>query len=65
MCVLSWVQEPFDSAEEELLKGLSKQEKQELDTSLSSFDLNLLLGTLYEFIQTHALYCPAVEFEWT
>ena len=49
----------------EMLKELSKDEKKELDGSLRSFDLNLLLGILFQFIQTHVLYCAANELEWT
>ena len=48
----------------ELLVDLSKQEKQELDTSLRSFDLNHLVAALFQFIQTHVSYCPTNEFEW-
>ena len=59
------LQEPFDSVKKELTVDLSKEEKQELDNSLRSFDdLNLLLEILFEFIQTHVQYCPAAEFEW-
>jgi hypothetical protein len=49
----------------DLTVDLSKEDKQELDNCLRSFDdINFLLEILFEFIQTHVQYCPANEFEW-
>ena len=59
------MQEPFDSVKEGLLDDLTQEEKQAMDTSLNSFDLNVLLETLLRFIQTHVFYCPSNELEWT
>ena len=51
-------QEPFDSMRQEFLRELSKNEDDEnqftaLDRCLGLFDPDLLLGTLYEFIETY------------
>ena len=58
------MQEPFDSVKEGLLDDLTQQEKQEMNASMNSFDLNVLLETLLQFIQTHVFYCPSNELEW-
>ena len=49
------MQEPFDSVKERLLDDLTQQEKEEMDACLNSFDLNVLLDTLLQFIQTRVL----------
>ena len=60
-----FAQEPFDSAKQEILVELSEVEKQELGTSLRHFDLNLLLGTLFQYIQIDVLHSSTDEFLWT
>lgn len=35
-----------------------------LDNCLSSFDLDKLLGALFEFIETHVKYSPDNELSW-
>ena len=59
-------QEPFDSIRQEFLRGLSKDEDGEnqveaLDRCLGQFNPDLLLGTLYEFIETYVKHCPLQE----
>ena len=59
-------QEPFDSVRQEFLRGLSKNEDGEdqcevLDRCLGQFEPDLLLGTLYEFIETYIKHCPLTE----
>ena len=59
-------QEPFDSIRPEFLRKLSKDEDKEnqiaaLDRCLSQFEPDLLLGTLYEFIETYIKHCPQHE----
>ena len=56
-------QEPFDSIRQEFLRELSKDEDgenqfTELDLCLGQFDPDLLLGTIYEFIETYVKHCP-------
>ena len=56
-------QEPFDSIRQEFLRELSKDEDgedqfTELDRCLGQFDPDLLLGTIYEFIETYVKHCP-------
>ena len=50
------------------LKDLSKDsdDNQEaaLEKCLRTFDLDRLLGALYEFIETHVKYSPTVELKW-
>ena len=57
-------QEPFDSVREEFLKPLEEDEKEALEKCLRLFDLDSLLGTLYEFIETHVKHSPDGELEW-
>ena len=59
-------QQPFDSIRPEFLRDLSKDEDGEdqitaLDCCLGQFDPDLLLGTLYEFIETYVKHCPLHE----
>ena len=59
-------QEPFDSIRQEFLCELSNDEKGEdqlaaLDRCLGQFDPDLLLGTLYEFIETYVKHCRHQE----
>ena len=59
-------QEPFDSIRQEFLCVLSRDEDGEdqhdaLDRCLGQFDPDLLLGTLYEFIETYIKHCPLQE----
>ena len=59
-------QEPFDSIRQDFLRDLSKDEDgrnqfEELDRCLGQFDPDLLLGTLYEFIETYIKHCPLQE----
>ena len=59
-------QQPFDSIRDEFLRDLSKDEDGEdqiaaLDGCLSQFEPDLLLGTLYEFIETYVRHCPLRE----
>ena len=57
-------QEPFDSVRSDFLKPLKEEEKDELEKCLRLFDLDSLLGTLYEFIETHVKHSPDGELEW-
>jgi hypothetical protein len=59
-------QEPFDSIRQEFLCDLSEDEDGEnqyeaLDRCLCQFDPDLLLGTLYEFIETYVKHSPQQE----
>ena len=59
-------QEPFDSIRQDFLRDLSKDEDgknqfEALDRCLGQFDPDLLLGTLYEFIETYIKHCPLQE----
>ena len=59
-------QEPFDLIRQEFLRELSKDEDGEdqftaLDRCLGQFDPDLLLGTLYEFIETYVKHRPQRE----
>ena len=59
-------QEPFDSIHQKFLCELSNGEEGEdqlaaLDRCLGQFDPDLLLGTLYEFIETYVKHCPHQE----
>ena len=59
------LQKPFDSAKQELLVELSEENKQELGASLRHFDLNLLLGVLFQYIQIDVLHSSTEELQWT
>ena len=59
-------QEPFDLIRQEFLRELSEDEDGEdqftaLNRCLGQFDPDLLLGTLYEFIETYVKHCPQRE----
>ena len=57
-------QEPFNSIHKDFLCGLSKDGENQfeaLDRCLGQFDPDLLLGTLYEFIETYIKHCPLKE----
>ena len=59
-------QEPFDSIRHDFLRDLSEDEDGEdqfeaLDRCLGQFDPDLLLGTLYEFIETYVKHSPQQE----
>jgi hypothetical protein len=59
-------QEPFNSIHKEFLCDLSKDGDGEdqfaaLDRCLGQFEPDLLLGTLYEFIETYIKHCPLKE----
>ena len=58
-------QEPFDSIQDDFLQDLSGEDRQGLGNSLRSFNLDKLLGSLYEFIETHLKHCPENERKWT
>ena len=57
-------QEPFDSVRDDFLKPLQQEEKEALEKCLRLFDLDSLLGTLYEFIETHVKHSPNEELLW-
>ena len=57
-------QEPFDSVRGDFLKPLQQEEKEALEKCLRLFDLDSLLGTLYEFIETHVKHSPNEELLW-
>jgi hypothetical protein len=60
-------QEPFDSVHNKYLRDLSEEDgddqKKELDGCLRAFDLDRLLGALFEFIETHVKYSPDNELD--
>ena len=51
------------------LRGLNVEvvnnQKESLDKCLRLFDLDRLLGALFEFIETHVKYTPENELNWT
>ena len=67
-------QEPFESIPENYLRDLKtdlrvkETEKvnqvTELDKCLRTFDLGLLLGSLFEFIEVHVKHTTAKEEDW-
>ena len=46
---------------ETMLTKLSEEDKELLGKCLRAFDLNKLLGSLYEFIETSGRYCDDSE----
>ena len=59
-------QEPFESMHKDFLRVLLMDEDGEdqfaaLDRCLGQFEPDLLLGTLYEFIETHVKHSPQQE----
>jgi hypothetical protein len=64
LCLLK--QEPFDSIPQDFLRALLMDEDGEdqfaaLDRCLGQFEPDLLLGTLYEFIETYVKHSPQQE----
>jgi hypothetical protein len=61
-------QEPFDSVHVKYLHDLGEEDgddqKAALDKCLHAFDLDRLLGALYEFVETHVKYSPDNELKW-
>ncbi len=61
--------EPFDSVNEKYMVELNDTEddnqKAELNKCLQSFDLDRMLGGLYEFIETYVKYSPDNELKWS
>lgn len=59
--LLQGKQEPFNTIRPEFLCELSEEEGEALNCCLGLFDSDLLLGTLYEFIETYIKHCPLQE----
>jgi hypothetical protein len=61
--ILKGKQEPFHTIHEEFLCAheLSEGDVEAINSCLVQFDPNLLLGTLYEFIETYIKHCPLQE----
>lgn len=57
-------QEPFHTLNNELLAQLTKSQQEELDQVLPKCDLDCLLGTLYEFIETFIRHIDMGKKEW-
>jgi hypothetical protein len=57
-------QEPFHTLNHELLQPLTETQCKGLDTALPKVDLTLLLGTLYEFIETYIRHIDLGYKEW-
>ena len=49
---------------EELTADREDNQLEDLNHCLRAFDLEKLLGTLYEFIETHVKHSPSNEMEW-
>lgn len=49
---------------EKYLRDLCEEEKAALDRCLRTFNLDRLLGSLFEFIETHVKYSPDGELKW-
>jgi len=68
--ILPPTQEPFDSESmppdflKELKADSQTNQMEALNHCLRVFDLEKLLGTLYEFIETHVKHSPSNEKEW-
>ena len=68
--IKSHPQEPFDldfmpeCFLEELKTDWEENQVEALDCCLRALDLDKLLETLYEFIETHIKYSPSNEKEW-
>lgn len=60
--------EPFDSVKSKYLRELSADDgdnqRAALDKCLRTFDLDRLLGALFEFIETYLKYSPDNELKW-
>ena len=50
--------------EREYVIKLSEQQETDLDSCLRVFDLERLLGALYEFIETSMRYFPEEQLKW-
>ena len=48
----------------DFLEELTADQQKALNHCLRAIDLDRLLGTLYEFIETHVKYSPRNEKEW-
>ncbi len=61
------VQEPFGSVNEKYMVELRMTTKRlhDLNKCLRSFDLDRMLGGLYEFIETYVKYSPDNELKWS
>ena len=59
------MQEPFHTLHNELLEPLTEDQCQQLDKALPKVDLDSLLGTLYEFIETFIRHIDMGKREWT
>lgn len=57
-------QEPFDTLNSELLTELTETQQQQLLQVLNRFDLESILGTLYEFIETYLRHIDMSHKEW-
>ena len=57
-------QEPFDLKKEEFLEPLGVGNQRDLDKCLRFFNLEQLLGTLYEFTETYIKHSPSSEKDW-
>ena len=68
--ILPPTQEPFDSESmpsdflEELTTDREENQLEDLNHCLRAFNLDRLLGTLYEFIETYVKHSPSNEKEW-
>ena len=58
-------QDPFDTFDKKCLCELEEDQVAALDGCLRSFDLDRLLGALYEFMETYVKYCPDNHLTWT
>ena len=57
-------QEPFESIPENYSRNLTVNQVTQLDKCLRTFDLGLLLGSLFEFIEVHVKHITVDEEEW-
>ena len=57
-------QEPFEGIPLGYMRELSDDQIVELDKCLQTFDLNLLLGSLFEFVEVHIKHITADEKNW-
>ena len=66
LCII--LQEPFDALDKKYLSPLNdkdgKNQVDDLKDCLRSFDLDKLLGALFEFIETYVKYSPDNGLEW-
>lgn len=46
-------QEPFESIQDDYMRDLADDGREELDKCLGMFNLDQLLGALFEFIEVH------------